>query len=46
MNPVKSKDIVSFKQGPRHWLCQTAGAAALSGGSVVHVVTSVGVFSK
>ena len=30
------------KQGPRDWLCQTAGAAAPSGGSVVHEVTSVG----
>ena len=32
----------SFKQGPRDWLCQTAGAAAPSGGSAVHAVTSVG----
>ncbi len=31
------------KQGPRDWLCQTAGAAAPSGGSAVHEVTSVGV---
>jgi hypothetical protein len=46
MNPVKSKDIVSYKQGPRDWLCQTAGAAAPPGGSVVHQVTSVGVLSK
>jgi acyl-CoA thioester hydrolase len=30
------------KQGPRDWLCQTAGAAAHSGGSAVHAVTSVG----
>ena len=31
-----------FKQGPRDWLRQTAGAAAPSGGSAVHAVTSVG----
>ena len=30
------------KQGPRDWLRQTAGAAAPSGGSEVHAVTSVG----
>jgi len=30
------------KQGPRDWLRQTAGAAAPSGGSAVHAVTSVG----
>jgi acyl-CoA thioester hydrolase len=30
------------KQEPRDWLCQTAGAAAPSGGSAVHAVTSVG----
>ena len=46
MNAVKPTDIVPFKQGPRHWLCQTAGAAEPSGGSVVHEVTSVGVLSK
>ena len=46
MNAVKPKDLVSFKQGPRDWLCQTAGAAPASGGSVVHEVTSVGVLSK
>jgi hypothetical protein len=46
MNPVKSKDIAPFKQGLRDWLCQTAGAAAPSGGSVVREVTSVGVLSK
>ena len=33
---------VPFKQGPRDWLSQTAGAAAPSGGSAVHAVTSVG----
>ena len=31
-----------FKQGPRGWLRQTAGAAALSGGSEPHEVGSVG----
>jgi acyl-CoA thioester hydrolase len=31
-----------FKQGARDRLCQTAGAAAHSGGSAVHAVTSVG----
>ena len=46
MNALKPKDLASFKQGPRDWLCQTAGAAAPSGGSVVHEVTSVGVLSK
>ena len=46
MNTVKPKDLVPFKPGPRDWLCQTAGAAAPSGGSVVHEVTSVGVLSK
>ena len=46
MNAMKPKDIVPFKQGPRDWLCQTAGAAAPSGGSAVHEVTSVGVASK
>src|SRR5215207_8119359 len=30
------------KQGPRDWLCQTAGAAAPSGGSEPHAVGSVG----
>ena len=30
------------KPGPRDWLCQTAGAAAPTGGSAVHAVTSVG----
>jgi acyl-CoA thioester hydrolase len=34
------------KQGPRDWLCQTAGAAAHSGGSAVHAVTSVGATFK
>jgi 4-hydroxybenzoate polyprenyltransferase len=28
--------------GPRDWLCQTAGAAAPSGGSALHAVKSVG----
>ncbi len=46
MNAVKPKDLVPFTQGSRDWLCQTAGAAAPSGGSVVHEVTSVGVLSK
>ena len=46
MNAVKPKDLASFKQGPRDWLCQTAGAASPSGGSVVHEVTSVGVLLK
>jgi N-acetylmuramate 1-kinase len=31
------------QQGPRDWLCQTAGAAAPSGGSALHEVKSVGV---
>ncbi len=33
---------VFFKQGQRDWLCQTAGAAAPSGGSEPHAVGSVG----
>ena len=32
----------SSTQGPRDWLRQSAGAAAPSGGSAVHAVTSVG----
>jgi len=32
----------SSQQGPRDWLSQTAGAAAPSGGSVLHAVKSVG----
>ncbi len=35
-------DGILFKQGPRDWLCQTAGAAAPSGGSEPHEVGSVG----
>ena len=31
MNAVKPKDLVPFKQGPRDWLCQTAGAAPTRG---------------
>ncbi len=31
-----------FKQGPRDWLRQTAGAAALPGGSAVRAATSAG----
>ena len=38
MNP----DSALFKQGPRDWLCQTAGAAAPSGGSVHTQWESVG----
>ena len=30
--------------GPRDWLCQTAGAAAPSGGSAAHEVASVGAY--
>jgi len=33
---------VSSQPGPRDWLCQTAGAAAPSGGSEPHAVGSVG----
>ena len=32
-----------YKQGPRNWLCQAAGAAAPSGGSVHTKWESVGV---
>ncbi len=35
-------DESSFQQGPRDWLCQTAGAAAPPGGSAVREATSVG----
>ena len=31
-----------YQQGPRDWLCQTAGAASPSGGSELHEVGSVG----
>ena len=40
--PHSSGSDGPFKQGPRDWLCQTAGAAARSEGSAVHAVTSVG----
>ena len=33
-----------IQQGPRDWLCQTAGAVAPSGGSAVREATSVGAF--
>ena len=32
----------SFKQGPRNWLCQAAGAAAPSGGRKRHAVRDRG----
>ena len=37
-----TESVDPFKPGPRDWLRQTAGAAAPSGGSAVHAVTSVG----
>ena len=43
-NASKKPEVVVFtlnKQGPRDWLCQTAGAAAPSGGSEPHEVGSV-----
>ena len=44
MSLLNTVVIRSFKQGPRIWLCQAAGAAAPSGGgSAVRVATSVGV---
>ena len=46
MNTMKFQNMTPFKQGPRDWLCQTAGAAAPSGGSVVREATSVGVIFK
>ena len=46
MNAMKFKELTPFKQGPRDWLCQTAGAAAPSGGSAVREATSVGVILK
>ena len=43
MRSQKLSDGSDFtKQGPRDWLCQTAGAAAPSGGRAVHAVTNVG----
>ena len=46
MNSMTQKKTAPFKPGPRDWLCQTAGAAAPSGGSAVREATSVGVLSK
>ena len=40
---MSNRGVVFLCQhGPRDWLCQTAGAAALSGGSAPHKVGSVG----
>ncbi len=41
--PVRAEGIAAFKPGPRSRLRRAAGAAAPSGGSAVHEVTSVGV---
>ena len=41
--PQPGAGIAPFKPGPQNRLRRAAGAAALSGGSVVHKVTSVGV---
>ncbi len=41
-NSVIERGSSSSQQGPRDWLCQTAGAAAPSGGSALHAVKSVG----
>ena len=41
-NSVSERGGSSSQQGPRDWLCQTAGAAAPSGGSALHAVKSVG----
>ena len=37
-----SENAVLFKQGPRNWLCQAAGAAAPSGGRALHEVSNRG----
>ena len=37
-----AKRGLEFKQGPGDWLCQTAGAAALSGGREPHAVGDCG----
>ena len=46
MTTNKFNDVTPFKQGPRGWLCQTAGATAPSGGSAVREATSVGAIFK
>ncbi len=43
MSVLTTVGIRPFQQGPRIWLCQSAGAAAPSGGSALHEVKSVGV---
>ena len=42
LHAVSDRGDSSAQQGPRDWLCQTAGAAAPSGGSALHEVKSVG----
>ena len=42
MSALKTVVTRPFKQGPRNWLSQAAGAAAPSGGSALHEVKSVG----
>jgi len=43
---VASVGVHLHQQGPRDWLCQTAGATAPSGGSAAHEVASVGVIYR
>jgi hypothetical protein len=46
MNAMELKNTMPSRQGPPDWLCQTAGAAAPSGGSAVQLVISVGAIFK
>ena len=39
---VRECSVLYFKQGPRIWLCQSAGAAAPSGGRELHAVSDRG----
>ena len=42
MDETSGRDVSQFKQGPRDWLRQTAGAAAPSGGRELHEVNDRG----
>ncbi len=44
MRQLKAQSVAAgiFKPGPRIWLCQSAGAAAPSGGRALHEVSNRG----